>query len=162
MTIPITDALAELGLTLPPPATLPPGVTVPFCWTRQHGTRMFVSGHGALTDQGTPAGPFGRVPAQVDIEGAQASACGALLSVLASLQRDLGDLDRVEAWLSVTCFVSAEPGFDRLTLIANPMSKLIVELFGPERGAHSRTSPGVAALPFDLPVIVAAELAVTA
>jgi hypothetical protein len=41
------------------------------------------------------------------------------------------------------------------------MSELILDIFGEERGAHSRVSPGVTALPFDLPVIVAAELAIT-
>lgn len=156
----VIDRLAERGLTLPPEAALPPGVTIPFSWTRRHRERVSVSGHGALTPSGTPAGPFGRVPTGVGVEQAQQSAVNALLSILSSVQRVVGDLDRIEAWLSLTCFVNAEPGFDRLTLVPNPMSQLIVELFGPETGAHSRTAPGVVALPFDLPVVVAAELVV--
>ena len=156
----VADRLARSGYTLPPELALAAGVTIPFTWVHRHGGRLLVSGHGAITDEGAPAGPFGSVPTKVSIEDAQWSAIRALLSVLASLQRMLGDLDRIEAWLSITCFVNADPGFGRLTLIANPMSEMVLELFGAERGAHARTSPGVVALPFDLPVVVAAELAV--
>jgi hypothetical protein len=156
----IHSTLAARGLVLPPEPALPAGVTIPFCWARAHGDRVLVSGHGALTAEGSPAGPFGAVPAQVAIEAAQRSACQALLSILGTVERTVGDLDRIRAWLSVTCFVNAAPGFDRLTVIANPMSELIVDIFGPDRGAHSRITPGVAALPFNMPVIVAAELAV--
>ena len=155
----VTARLAKRGLTLPPPPALPPGVSIPFNWLRVHGRRVLVSGHGALTDAGAPAGPFGAVPTDVSIEEAQASACNALLSVLASALRELDDLDRIAAWLSVTVFTNAAAGFDRLTLIANPMSELILDLFGHDRGAHARTAPGVAALPFHLPVIITAELA---
>ncbi len=157
----IHSLLAERGLVLPPEPALPPDATIPFCWARVHGDRVLVSGHGALTADGAPAGPFGAVPAQVAIEAAQRSACQALLSILATVERTVGDLGRIRAWLSVTCFVNAEPGFDRLTVVANPMSELIVAIFGSDHGAHSRITPGVAALPFNLPVIVAAELVVT-
>jgi hypothetical protein len=156
----VEQRLTELGLALPPQAALPSGVTIPFHWIRVWGDRLHVSGHGALTGSGQPAGPFGRVPDAVPIEAAQQSAVQAVLSILSSLRRTLGGLDRL-AWLSLTCFVSAEPGFAQATLIPNPASELIVELFGPERGAHARAAPGVSALPFDLPVVIAAELVIT-
>ncbi|TIW17880.1 MAG: RidA family protein, partial [Mesorhizobium sp.] len=35
---------------------------------------------------------------------------------------------------------------------------LILEIFGPEVGRHARTAIGVAALPFDLPVEIEAEV----
>jgi hypothetical protein len=78
--------------------------------------------------------------------------------MLAGLQRALGDLDRITAWLTVNAFVCADPGYPWTTLVANPASELLLEIFGPEVGAHARTAPGVAALPFDLPVIVAGEV----
>jgi enamine deaminase RidA (YjgF/YER057c/UK114 family) len=40
----------------------------------------------------------------------------------------------------------------------NGFSDLILELFGPEVGAHSRSAVGMAELPFDLPVEIEAEL----
>src|SRR4029450_2382343 len=64
----------ELGLVLPAAAKLPPGVRISFSWVRVRGNRAFVSGHGALTPDGSPAGPFGKVPTEVSLEEAQESA----------------------------------------------------------------------------------------
>jgi hypothetical protein len=61
----IEQRLAELGLVLPPEMRAPAGMRVPFAWVRVRGTRVFVSGHSAQTDDGAPAGPFGKVPGQV-------------------------------------------------------------------------------------------------
>ena len=35
---------------------------------------------------------------------------------------------------------------------------LILELYGPERGAHARSAVGMAALPFNMPVEIEAEV----
>jgi hypothetical protein len=154
--------LAERGLVLPPEPKLPPGVTIPFQWVRVRGQRALLSGHGALSPDGTPLGPFGPVPSQVSLEQAQSSACSALLSMLASLKRAIGDLDKVAAWLTVNGFVNADPGYAQTTLVMNPVSELLLELYGPDSGGHARIAPGVAALPFNLPVIIAAEVEVSA
>ena len=55
-------------------------------WVRVRGNRAFVSGHGALTPDGSPGGPFGKVPTEVSLEEAQASARDTALSVLGSLK----------------------------------------------------------------------------
>lgn len=156
----VEKRLAELGLVLPPPPVVPPNVAIPFQWVRVRGSRAFLSGHGALSAEGAPQGPFGRVPSEVAVEQAQESARAAVLAMLAGLQRALGDLDRIAAWLTVNAFVHADPDYPWTTLVANPASELLLEIFGPEVGAHARTAPGVAALPFDLPVIVAGEVEV--
>jgi enamine deaminase RidA (YjgF/YER057c/UK114 family) len=44
--------------------------------------------------------------------------------------------------------------------VAHGFSDLILELWGPEAGTHARSAIGVAALPFDLPVEIKAEVAV--
>jgi hypothetical protein len=49
-------------------------VTISFEWIRVRGNRAFVSGHGPLAPDGSPAGPFGKVPSEVPLEVAQASA----------------------------------------------------------------------------------------
>ena len=141
-----------------PEMRLPPGVLAPFQWVRVRGNRAFISGHGAQASDGSPAPPFGRVPTQVTIEDAQASARAAALSMLASLRRTLGDIDRIAAWLVVSGMVNAEPGFARTTSVLNGFSDLILELYGPEAGHHARTAIGVAALPGNLPVVVSAEV----
>ena len=57
--------LKELGLTLPEPAKLPPEVQASFAWVRAYGDRVYVSGHGPLAPDDTPAAPFGKVGSEV-------------------------------------------------------------------------------------------------
>lgn len=154
----VEERLEELGLVLPEPATLPAGVEIPFAWVRLRAGRAYVSGHGALQVDGSPAGPFGKVPQEVSLEEAQQSARLAILAVLSSLKAALGDLDRVLAWLTVSGHVNSEPGYAQTTAVINPVSELLLDLYGAEAGAHARTAIGVAALPLNLPVVISAEI----
>ena len=61
------------------------------------GDRAIVSGHGPQATDGSVAGPLGRVPDEVTVEQAYESARLTGLSILADLQRALGDLDRIAA-----------------------------------------------------------------
>jgi enamine deaminase RidA (YjgF/YER057c/UK114 family) len=130
--------LEDLGLALPEPAKLPPGVQASFAWVRVYGDRVYVSGHGPLAPDGTPAGPFGKVGAEVSPEQGYEAARSTALSVLSSLKRELGDLDCVSAWLMVHGMVNATPGYAQTTRVINGFSDLIVELYGPPRQAHTR------------------------
>ncbi len=152
----IEAKLTDLGLVLPEPFAAPPGVAGPPNWIRVRRNIAYVSGQSARNPDGTPAGPFGKVPSEVSVEEARLGARGAALSILGTLQRELGDLDRISAWLSVTGMVNADPGFPGTTAVINGFSDLIIELFGAEIGAHARTSPGMAALPGDSAVVIAA------
>jgi hypothetical protein len=154
----IESRLHDLGLRLPAAPRMPPGTVTTFSWVRVAGTRVLVSGHGAQNLDGSPIGPFGRVPDQVSLEEAQVSARAAALSVMSSLREAIGDLDRIEAWLTVTGFVNAEPGYSRTTAVLNAFSEVVLDVFGPVVGAHARTAIGASALPLDLPVVVAAEV----
>ncbi len=158
----VQERLTALGLQLPPEPKLPPAFVIPFQWVRVRGQRAFVSGHGALSADGVPSGPFGRVPSEVSLEDAQASARAATLSMLASLQRTLGDLDRVAAWLTVSGFVNADPGYSQTTLVMNAASELLLDLFGDDAGSHARTGPGLTSLPFNVPVVLSAEVEIAA
>jgi enamine deaminase RidA (YjgF/YER057c/UK114 family) len=150
--------LGELDLVLPLAASLPADVRVPFAWVRVRGDRAFIAGHGALNADGSPAGPFGKVPSEVSLEDAQHSARLAILAVLSSVKAALGDLDRITAWLTVSGHVNAEPGYPQTTAVINPVSDLLLELYGAYVGTHARTAIGVAALPLNLPVIISAEI----
>jgi enamine deaminase RidA (YjgF/YER057c/UK114 family) len=154
----VGDRLNELGLTLPAAPQLPAGVVATFSWVRVHADRVLVSGHGPLNPDGTPAGPFGRVPDEVSLEEAQQSARLAALSVMAGVEQAVGDLDRIDAWLSVTGFVQAQPGYAKTTAVLNGFSEVVLDVFGSSVGTHARTAIGVAALPLNLPVVVGAEL----
>ena len=154
----VEERLSELGLRLPGKLRLPPGVEIPFQWVRVRGNRGFVSGHGALAADGSPAGPFGKVPSEVPLKQAQASCQLAALAVLASLRTALEDLDRVSAWLIVNGFVNAEPAYAQTTSVLNPFSELIIDVFGSDVGSHARTAIGVTTVPLNLPVVVSAEV----
>ncbi len=156
----VEQRIVELGLQLPPEPVLPPGVRVPFDWVRVLGERCVLSGHGALAADGSPAGPFGSVPSEVSLEDAQQSARLTVLAMLGALRSTLGSLDRVRDWVSLSGFVNADPGYQQTTVVLNPASELLLEVFG-EHGRHARSAIGVAALPLNLPVIMSAEVLIT-
>jgi enamine deaminase RidA (YjgF/YER057c/UK114 family) len=155
----IEKRLSDLGLTLPAPMKTPPGVTLSFPWVRVHGDRAYISGHGPLLADGSLAGPFGKVGAEVTEEQAYESARLTALAVLSSLKDALGDLDRIDAWLRVFGMISTAPGFVRTPAVINGFSDLIVRLWGPTRGSHARSAVGQAELPFNIPVEIEAEVA---
>jgi enamine deaminase RidA (YjgF/YER057c/UK114 family) len=158
----IEAKLAALGLQLPAPIRLPPGVVLGFPWVRVHGDRAFVSGHGALAPDGAIALPLGKVGQELTLEQGYHAARLTGLAILASLKAELGDLDRVTAWLRVFGMVNAGPGFNRFPLVINGFTDLITGLYGEERGRHARSAVGMAGLPFDLAVEIEAEVAIRA
>jgi enamine deaminase RidA (YjgF/YER057c/UK114 family) len=153
----IEDKLAAMGLQLPRPLQVPAGLTLPFEWVRIRGGRAFVSGHVPLEADGRLAAPLGRVGAEVSPEQGYAAARLVALAHLASLKRALGDLDRITAWLRVFAMVNVAPGFFETPRVTNGYSELILELFGPEVGAHARSSIGMV-IPLNAPVNCEAEV----
>jgi enamine deaminase RidA (YjgF/YER057c/UK114 family) len=154
----VESKLKELGLTLPPPMKVPDGMVLPFPWINVRGDRVFVSGHGPQNPDGSLAGPFGKVGAEVMPEQANEIARKVGLSILGSLQREIGDLDRIAGWARVFGMVNSAPGFDRHPAVINGFSDLILAVFGPEIGRHARSAIGVAALPFNIAVEIEAEV----
>ncbi|MDM0104165.1 RidA family protein [Variovorax sp. J22R24] len=154
----IESKLQSLGLALPPALAVPPGVSLPFPWVRLSGQRAFISGHGPQNSDGTLTAALGRVGRELTIEQGYQAARLTALGMLASLQRAIGDLDRVTAWVRVFGMVNAAPGFNRMPAVINGFSDLIIQLYGPEIGAHARSAVGLAELPFDIPVEIEAEV----
>jgi enamine deaminase RidA (YjgF/YER057c/UK114 family) len=154
----IEAKLQEMGLLLPEAPKAPPGFELSFAWARARGSRIFLSGHSAQAADGSFAGPFGKVPSQVPLEAARQAAKNTALAMLATLRRELGDLDRVAAWLMVYGMVNADPGYTQTTHIINAFSDLVVALYGKEAGMHGRVAVGVAALPLNNAVVIAAEV----
>ena len=154
----IEARLQALGLKLPPPMQPPPGLVLPFRFVRVRGTHAWVAGHGPQNADGSLAQPLGKLGREVTLEQGYAAARLTALSMLGSLQRELGDLDRIAAWTRVFGMVNSASGFNRQPAVINGFSDLILELFGPEVGAHARSAVGLAELPFDIPVEIEAEL----
>jgi enamine deaminase RidA (YjgF/YER057c/UK114 family) len=153
----IEARLSALGLLLPEPMQAP-GMRLPFAMVRVQGNRAYIAGHGPLNADGSLAEPLGKVGAEVSPEQAYQAARLTGLAILGSLKRELGDLDRVRAWLRVFGMVNAGPGFTQTPTVINGFSDLILELYGPEVGAHARSAIGVAELPLRIPVEVEAEV----
>jgi len=157
----IEAKLEALGLVLPEPLKAPPGMRLPFAPVRIRGNRAYISGHGPQAPDGSVAGPLGKVGADVSLEAAYQSARLTGLSILGSLKRTLGDLDRVTAWLRVFGMVNSAPGFTQQPAVINGFSDLILELYGAEAGQHARSAVGMAGLPLGMPVEIEAEIEIT-
>ena len=154
----IEKRLEALGLELPQPLQPPPGVRLPFASVRVHGNRAYIAGHGPQNPDSSVPEPLGKVGGEVSLEEGYQAARLTALSILGSLKRELGDLDRVTAWLRVFGMVNSSPGFHRQPQVINGFSDLILELYGPERGKHARSAVGMAELPFNIPVEIEAEV----
>jgi enamine deaminase RidA (YjgF/YER057c/UK114 family) len=160
----VEEKLKALNLTLPEPikGLSPDMKKMPPSWIRIRGNRAFISGHGPQKPDGSIAGPLGKVGTgkgdDVTLGQAYQAAQLATLSILGTLKGEIGDLDRVTAWLMINGFVNVAPGFTQTTAVINGCSEFISELYGPEVGQHARTAMGVATTPFGVPVIIAAEV----
>jgi len=148
--------LEALGIVLPdaPAASARPDR---FVWVNIRGDRVFVAGHGP-GEPGPPHGPLGRVGEAVTPEEARALARQAGISILGSLARAIGDLDRVAGWARVFGMVHGAPGFDRPQDVIDGASELILDVFGEEVGRHARSAICVAGLPFGMAVEIEAEV----
>ncbi len=154
----VAQRLAGLNLVLPEPIKAPPGVVLPFQFVRVVGTRAFISGHGPTNPDGSIAAPLGKLGRDLTVEQGYAAARLTALAILGSLERALGDLDRIAAWSRVFGMVNSAPGFNRQPSVINGFSDLVIELFGAQVGAHSRSAVGMAELPYDIPVEIEAEV----
>ena len=154
----IEQRLAALGLVLPEPLKTPPGVRLPFQFVRIIGRRAIIAGHGPQSPNGDIAEPRGKVGSELTLKQGYAAARLTALAMLASLQRAIGDLDQVGAWVRIFGMVNSAPGFNQQPGVINGFSDLILELYGPDAGAHARSAVGMAELPFDIPVEIEGEV----
>jgi len=154
----IEQRLSALGLVLPPAVQAPAGVVLPFSFIRLVGNRAFISGHGPQNPDGSIAGPRGKLGRELSVEQGYAAARLTALSILGSLKRALGDLDRISAWVRIFGMVNSAPGFNQHPSVINGFSDLILQLYGQDIGAHSRSAVGMAELPFDIPVEIEGEV----
>ena len=121
-----------------------------------HGGLAYVAGHGPVDGGRVITGLLGET---LDADQGYHAARVTALSILASLDAALGDLDKVESWLRVVGYVFCADGFNRNADVLNGFSDLIVELWG-DAGRHVRSAPGQGPSPFGVPVIIEATVAV--
>jgi enamine deaminase RidA (YjgF/YER057c/UK114 family) len=149
----VRTRLDALGLVLPGP--YPPHE--PLDAVVVHGGRARTSGQLPRDHDGALVHP-GVVGAGVTVEQGAAAARWCALNALSVLQRELGDLDRIERVLTVLGFVASAPGFVQQPAVVDGASRLLHDVFG-EAGRHSRSAVGVAALPRGGAVEIEVEVA---
>lgn len=154
----IEQRITELGVVLPAPLQIPPGLDVPLVMLKILGKRVIVSGHGPQETDGSIAQPLGQVGAEVTVEQGTEAARKTALAMVGTLQRELGDLDKIKSWVKVLGMVNSAPGFNQQVSVINGFSLQIIEIFGKECGMAARSAVGMAHLPFSIPVEVEAEL----
>lgn len=152
------ERLEEMGHALPAPTKVPDGLHLPFSFINVRGDRALISGHPRNAADGRIDGPFGTLGGDMATDEGYAAARGIGLSVLANLKAEIGELSRVAGWVRVFGMVSSVPGYTEQHLVINGFSDLIVEVFGPEVGRHSRSAVGVAGLPMGFAMEIEGEV----
>jgi enamine deaminase RidA (YjgF/YER057c/UK114 family) len=136
------ERLKELGIALPEPAR-PIATYVRYVQT---GNLLFISGTGP-----GPEIPKGKLGANLTLDEGYAAARSVGLSILATAQDALGDLDRIKRLVKLLGMVNSTPDFVDHPQVINGCSELFVEVFG-ESGYGSRSAVGFVSLPTGIPV----------
>ncbi len=153
MIVKIVEKLAQMGLSLPPPG--PPAGN--YVGAVQVGSLLFVSGHGPRQEGVYITGKVGR---DLNVEQAYEAARVVMLNCLASVQREVGDLDRVKRVVKLLGMVNCTEEFTDHPQVINGASDLLVALYG-DAGRHARSAVGMQQLPMNIPVEVEMILEIT-
>lgn len=140
----IADRLEALGLALP--AVFPPAGSYLGCVIDNN--IVYVGGHGPIAGAEIIRGKVGD---NLTLEEGRVAARMTALSILATLQAELGSLDRIEQIIKVFGMVNVAPGFEHMPAVIDGCSDLLVEVFG-NAGRHTRSAVGLAELPFGIAV----------
>ena len=152
------EKVSELGIALPGPLPIPPGMDVPLAFIQVIGKRVLVSGHGPQETDGSIAQPLGKLGADLTVEQGAEAAYKTALAMLGTIQREIGELNKIKRWVKVLGMVNSAPEFTDQISVINGFSNTIIDIFGRECGLCTRSAVGMASLPFGIPVEVEAEL----
>lgn len=138
--------LTALKIALPP---APPkgGVYKPVVIA---GGLVYLSGHGPyLNDGGMIRGKVGE---DLDLAEANAAARQTGLAMLATLQKELGSLDRIKRVIKLLGMVNATPEFTDHPKVINGCSELFAQVWGDDHGIGARSAVGMGSLPGNIAV----------
>lgn len=131
--------LQQLGITLP----VAGAPAADYVMAAQTGKLVFVSGHIAKKDGKPWVGQLGKT---LTTEEGKAAARAVAIDLLATLNTQLGSLDRVKRIVKVMSLVNSTADFTEQHLVTNGCSELLAEVFG-DAGKHARSAFGVAQIP---------------
>ncbi len=135
----IAERLLELGLVLPP--VFPPAGNYLGCIIDDG--LVYVGGHGPIDGEHVVRGKIG---GDLSLEEGRHAARLTALSILATMQQELGDLDRIERIVKVFGMVNVAPNFNQTPAVIDGCSDLLIDVFG-EAGRHTRSAVGLTELP---------------
>jgi enamine deaminase RidA (YjgF/YER057c/UK114 family) len=142
--------LKELGIELPP-APQAMGVYKPLVVV---GNMAYLSGHGPLQSDRTLI--TGRLGLDMDVEAGYAAARQTGLALLATLQTELGSLDKINRLIKLLGLVRCTDGFGQQPAVINGCSELFRDVFGEDHGVGARSALGTSALPGSIAVEIEA------
>lgn len=137
--------LKELGITLIQPVA----PTANFLKAVRIDNLVYLSGHGPDKPEGGQV--IGKLGSDLTIEQGQQAARLVGISLLSSLKKEIGSLNKVKRIVKVLGMVNAVPTFTNHSQVINGFSDLMVEVFG-ENGKHARSAVGLSSLPANIPV----------
>jgi enamine deaminase RidA (YjgF/YER057c/UK114 family) len=140
----IAERLKSLGIELP--KVFPPAGNYLGCVV--DNDIVYVGGHGPVAGSNIV---IGKVGGDLSLDDGRRAARMTALSILATLDAELGSLDRIERFIKVFGMVNVAPGFDQTPAVIDGCSDLLVEVFG-DAGRHTRSAVGLAELPFGIAV----------
>ena len=141
----VAKRLEALGITLPRPAA-PVANYVPVVKT---GSLVVVSGQVPFGLDGKIANVHtGKLTSASPIEHARDAARLCAINLIAQLEAEILDLDRVSRVVRLGGFFTVDGTFEALAQAMNGASNHIADVFA-DRGRHARTTVGVSYLPLN-------------
>ena len=146
----VEEKIKQLNIELPIPgepiANYVP--TVRFSETK-NSMLVYVSGTGPRKENGDYL--TGRLGDDMTIEEGYDAAKLTGVNILASLKKEIGDLNKIKRFVKVIGMVNSTADFYQQPAVINGFSDFIVEVFG-DRGKHARSAVGMVSLPSSIAV----------
>ena len=146
----VEEKIKQLNIELPTPgepiANYVPAVR--FSETK-NSMLVYVSGTGPRKENGDYL--TGRLGDDMTIEEGYDAAKLTGINILASLKKEIGDLNKIKRFVKVIGMVNSTADFYQQPAVINGFSDFIVEVFG-DRGKHARSAVGMVSLPSNIAV----------
>ena len=146
----VEEKIKQLNIELPTPgepiANYVPAVR--FSETK-NSMLVYVSGTGPRKENGDYL--TGRLGDDMAIEEGYDAAKLTGINILASLKKEIGDLNKIKRFVKVIGMVNSTADFYQQPAVINGFSDFIVEVFG-DRGKHARSAVGMVSLPSNIAV----------
>ncbi len=91
----------------------------------------------------------GKVGKNLSVEEAQKAAELCIIEILSVVKAEISDLDKIKKIVKITGYIQSADDFYEQHLVLNGASNLLLEIFGREKGTHSRAALGMNALPLN-------------